>query len=115
MPNNDTRPEPNISYSVSRWYLRAVCLERAPRLSVVWDGIGLFKLPQAYSYQCVLGRRLVQGIRNPGVPARFDLCGVIVMLGIFDPSRAKGQFFQIFEVFVTRTVGAYQSAIFGVA
>ena len=57
----------------------------------------------------------VDGVRDPGVPERLDLRGVVVVLGVVDPARAQREFFLVLEELVAELVDAYESAGFGVA
>lgn len=63
----------------------------------------------------VLNGRLVDGIADPGVPSGLDLGGIVVVLGVFDPARAEGEFLHVFKELVSGAVLADQSSGFGVA
>jgi len=90
---------------------RAVRLERAPRLRVVGDGAGLLEGAVAKLHECVLRRRRVDRVADPGVPARVDLGGVVVVLGVLDPAGAQGQLLAVLEEAVARAVGADEAAV----
>ena len=71
-------PVTQIGYFTGRSYgnhIRAVGLVGAPGNGVVGDGLGVLVLPgPSLVANCrVLGRGLVDGIGDPGVPARLDL------------------------------------------
>lgn len=94
---------------------RAIRLERAPRLRVVGDGAGLLKGAVAKLHEGVPCGRRVDRVADPGVPARVDLGGVVVVLGVLDPAGAQGQLLAVFEEAVARAVGADEAAVLCVA
>lgn len=69
---------------------RAIRLESTPRLRIIRNGVWLLKLAQADHNEGVLGGRLIQRVRHPRVPAGFDVRGVVVVLGVFDPAGSEG-------------------------
>lgn len=65
--------------------------------------------------QGVFGRGLVDGVADPGVPARLDVGGVVVVLYVVDPAGSEGQFLVVLVVFVAGAVLADEDAVLGVA
>lgn len=64
----------------------------------------------------ILARRLVDHVADPGVPARLDVRGVVLLVLVVDPARAERQFLRrVLEVPVPVAVGADEAAGFGVA
>lgn len=63
----------------------------------------------------ILRGHRVDGVRDPGVPERLDVRGVVVVLGVVDPARAERKFLLVLEVLVAELVDAYEGAGFGVA
>ncbi len=77
---------------------------------------GGLPLADARLQDLVLARRLVDQIAHPGVPARLDLRGVVLLVLVVDPARAQRQLvLHVLEVAVPEPVGADQAAGFGVA
>lgn len=74
----------------------------------------LFKLPHSNGNEGVLGRRLIQRVRHPRVPAGLDVRSVKVVLGVVDPAGSKRQFLRILIVLVAIAVGAYEAAVLGI-
>lgn len=96
-------------------HLRAVCLESASGLGIVGLRQCRLKGTGASGNEMVLNGRLVDGIADPGVPSGLDLGGIVVVLGVFDPARAEGEFLHVFKELVSGAVLADQSSGFGVA
>lgn len=89
---------------------RVVRLESAPRHGVVGLGQRRLKVSGARRNQGVLGRRLVDDVADPGVPAGVDLAGVVVVLGVVDPAGSEGQFLEVLVEFVAGAIGADEGA-----
>lgn len=64
--------------------------------------------------QAVLGRGLVDGVADPGVPTRLDLGGIVVVLDVVDPAGSEGQFLEVLVVFVAEAILADESTVLGV-
>lgn len=58
--------------------VRVIRLVRSPCRGVIGDSlsVGVLPRPSLIPDQGVLGGRLVDGVRDPGVPAWLDLCPV---------------------------------------
>ncbi|EGZ75060.1 hypothetical protein NEUTE2DRAFT_155577 [Neurospora tetrasperma FGSC 2509] len=63
----------------------------------------------------ILRGHRVDGVRDPGVPERLDLRGVVIVFGEVNPARAQREFFLVLEELVAELVDAYKGAGFGVA
>lgn len=63
----------------------------------------------------ILRGHRVDGVRDPGVPERLDVRGVVIVLGEVNPARAQREFSLVLEELVAELVDAYKGAGFGVA
>lgn len=93
---------------------RVVRLESAPCHGIVGLGKRRLKVSGARRNQGVLGRGLVDGVADPGVPAGLDLAGVVVVLGVIDPAGSEGQFLEVLVEFVAGAIGADEGTGLGV-
>lgn len=94
--------------------LRVIWLVSSPRSGKVWLGKGGLKVSCARGDQAVLGRGLVDGVADPGVPAGLDVGGIVVVLGVVDPAGSEGQFLEVLVVFVAEAILADEGTVFGV-
>lgn len=94
--------------------VRVVCLEGAASLGVVGDGLGGLEVASAGLDQRVLGRRGIEGVADPGVPAGLDVGGVVVVLGVLDPAGSQRQFLVVLEELVAGAVGTHETTVLGV-
>ncbi len=86
---------------------RVIRLESTTALRKVGSRHLGLKLAGAGRQERVLAGHRVDGVAHPGVPARLNLGGVVVVLGVLDPAGAEGQLVAIFEELVAGAVGAY--------
>lgn len=93
---------------------RVVGLESAPCHGIVGLGQGRLKVSRARQNQGVLGRGLVDGVADPGVPAGLDLAGIVVVLGVVDPAGSEGEFLEVLVEFVAGAIGADEGTGLGV-
>lgn len=93
---------------------RVVRLESASCHGKVGLGQRRLKVSRARRNQGVLGRGLVDGVADPGVPAGLDVGGVVVVLGVVDPAGSEGQFLEVLVVFVAGAIGADEGTGLGV-
>lgn len=94
--------------------LRVIWPESTVSLRIMPNRTWLLKLPHSNGNEGVLGRRLIQRVRHPRVPAGLDVRGVEVVLGVINPAGSKRQFLRVLIVLVAVAVGAYEAAVFGI-
>lgn len=107
-------PKRNSCFVLPGSNSRVVRLESAPCHGEVGLGQRRLKVSGASRNQGVLGRGLVDGVADPGVPAGLDVGGVVVVLGVVDPAGSQGQFLEVLVVFVSGAIGANEGSGLGV-
>lgn len=77
--------------------------------------LGQFPSAETSLQDLVLGGRRIHHVREPGMPSRLDLRGVIFLLLVIDPSCPERKLLlHIFVVLIAVAVGSNQGASFGI-
>lgn len=104
----------NGSEMAERENARVVGLESAPCLRVVGLWQGRLELAGAGREEVIVAGHGVDGVAHPRMPAGLDVGGVVVVLGVLDPTRAQGQLLQVLKVLVAGAILAHELSVLGI-